>query len=317
MADDFTRRKLKWLDQLSRDLSVSHAGFRLAYALSGHFNHDSGEAWPTQATLAAALGVSDRTVRTLTEELASQGYLSVKSGRGRHQSNRFSMVAANRKPASPLSGDENRKSASDYEGSENRKPTSGLDDENRKPTSVFDAEKTGNLASENRKPASKKAEAHFRRNTFKNTSQEHLESISIENEGCHPGKNVSEKRRPSAPKKGQPKASEADFETWWKQYPRHVAKGAAQKLYERIVASGKATAAELMAGALRYAAERTGQDPQFTKHPSTWLNGGCWADEPQARAPAQPKAPRPLNHAAVGGMSAVDGILGSGEDDFP
>ena len=31
---------------------------------------------------------------------------------------------------------------------------------------------------------------------------------------------------------------------------------------------------------MRYAAQRDGEDPQFTKHPATWLNGKCWTDEP-------------------------------------
>jgi len=54
-------------------------------------------------------------------------------------------------------------------------------------------------------------------------------------------------------------------------------------------------------------------DRRFYKNPDGWLNGERWADE--SSAPAQPKAPPPLNrHAAVGGMSAIAGILG--EDDF-
>jgi hypothetical protein len=30
---------------------------------------------------------------------------------------------------------------------------------------------------------------------------------------------------------------------------------------------------------MRYAAERRGEDPRFTKHPATWLRKGCWSDE--------------------------------------
>jgi hypothetical protein len=41
-----------------------------------------------------------------------------------------------------------------------------------------------------------------------------------------------------------------------------------------------ATPEELLAGAMRYAAERVGQDPKFTKNPATWLNKGSYADEP-------------------------------------
>jgi len=152
-----------------------------------------------------------------------------------------------------------------------------------------------------------------------NPLKEPSESISIESEVREPRKSAFEKRRQSAPKMGLPKASEADFKTWWQQYPKHVAKEAAAKAYQRIVGSGKASVAELMAGVLRYAAEREGQEPQFTKHPSTWLNGACWADEPQAPAPAQPKKASPANRQTNGGgMSAIAGILGEDDlrDDF-
>ena len=153
--------------------------------------------------------------------------------------------------------------------------------------------------------------------TEENPLKEPSESISIENEVSEPRKNASEKRHPSTPKKGQPKASEADFETWWKQYPRRVAKAAAQKAYERIVGKrqGDRAGAHGRRTALRGRAQ--GQEPQFTKHPSTWLNGACWADEPQA--PAQPKKATHVNRQTNGGsMSAVDGIFGGalGEDDF-
>jgi hypothetical protein len=310
MADDFTRRKLDWLDQVSRDLSVSHAGFRLAYALSGHFNRGNGEAWPKQATLATAIGVSDRTVRTLTEELASQGHLTVESGRGRHQSNRFSMTVKNRKSASALSDGESRKPTSGFGGLEDRKPTSGLGDENRKPASVFGARKPEVQRTKTGSLLPKKPEAHFRQNTLNEHTEEHTEEIPSKSEVCHPGKSDSEKRQPNAAKKAKPKASETAFETWWALYPKKAAKKSARIAFDRAIGAGKIGLAELMHATTRYAETC---DRRFYKNPDGWLNGERWADE--SSAPAQPKAPPPLNrHAAVGGMSAIAGILG--EDDF-
>ena len=80
----------------------------------------------------------------------------------------------------------------------------------------------------------------------------------------------------------------SDFDEWWRAYPRKVGKDAAQPVFIRITKARKATVAELIEGARRYAAERAEQDPQFTKHPKTWLNGGHWADE---------AAPKPVSHA--------------------
>jgi hypothetical protein len=68
------------------------------------------------------------------------------------------------------------------------------------------------------------------------------------------------------------------FERFWAVYPRRVAKEAARKAFAKAVANGTAVET-LIAGAQRYAAERKDQDPKYTKHPATWLNGGCWEDE--------------------------------------
>lgn len=72
---------------------------------------------------------------------------------------------------------------------------------------------------------------------------------------------------------------EEDFEEWYRTFPKHVAKGAARKAYKRARAQG-ASADDLKLGALAYAVKVAGQDTKFTKHPATWLNAECWADEP-------------------------------------
>jgi hypothetical protein len=68
-------------------------------------------------------------------------------------------------------------------------------------------------------------------------------------------------------------------EEFWPFYPRRVSKGTARKVYERVLKSKGATAEELKVGAMRYAVERVGQDPNFTKYPATWLNAESWKDE--------------------------------------
>jgi hypothetical protein len=85
---------------------------------------------------------------------------------------------------------------------------------------------------------------------------------------------------PKPAPRAKPKDLTADFEAFWLQYPRRVSKGAAAKSYDLARKSG-ATAEELELGALRYSASRTNEDPKFTKHASTWLNGKCWLDEPE------------------------------------
>jgi hypothetical protein len=45
-----------------------------------------------------------------------------------------------------------------------------------------------------------------------------------------------------------------------------------------------------------YARERAGEDPTFTKYPATWLNKGCYDDEPDQPA-------RPQLRAVAGGWT--------------
>jgi hypothetical protein len=73
--------------------------------------------------------------------------------------------------------------------------------------------------------------------------------------------------------------TDAAFGEFWKAYPRKISKGAARKAWDKAIK--KTDAATITVGATRFAAERKGQDPQYTPHPATWLNGERWADEPE------------------------------------
>lgn len=69
-----------------------------------------------------------------------------------------------------------------------------------------------------------------------------------------------------------------DFENFWRTYPRRIEKKSAFKAWKTALKGG-ATTDEIIAGAARYAKYRAGEPERFTKHPSTWLNQGCWEDE--------------------------------------
>ena len=75
------------------------------------------------------------------------------------------------------------------------------------------------------------------------------------------------------------KARTAEFEQFWAAYPRRLAKLKALSSFEKALKI--ASFEEIMDGVAVYAASRAGQDPQFTCHPSTWLNQGRWMDEPE------------------------------------
>lgn len=84
---------------------------------------------------------------------------------------------------------------------------------------------------------------------------------------------------PAVPVKAKkPNGYTDDFENFWHTYPRRIEKKSAFKAWKTALKSG-ATADEITAGAARYAKYRAGEPERFTKHPSTWLNQGCWEDE--------------------------------------
>jgi hypothetical protein len=68
------------------------------------------------------------------------------------------------------------------------------------------------------------------------------------------------------------------FDHFWSIYPRRVAKQNAVKAWRKAIKTVEPDV--IIAGAEKYAIAVQGKEPQFIRHPATWLNGGCWDDEP-------------------------------------
>lgn len=66
---------------------------------------------------------------------------------------------------------------------------------------------------------------------------------------------------------------------------------------------------------MRYAAERDGENPRYTKNPATWLNKACWNDPLAASSAfsrAGPRSMLPLDRSALGRLhddADVDEVL--------
>lgn len=94
------------------------------------------------------------------------------------------------------------------------------------------------------------------------------------------------------PPKGGERSLEECFDEFWEVFPgsapprgRKTDRPKAFAAFQRIVLGKhrqklKATAEEILAGARLYAASNP--DPEFIPMPTTWLNGGRWADKPEA-----------------------------------
>jgi hypothetical protein len=78
-------------------------------------------------------------------------------------------------------------------------------------------------------------------------------------------------------------------ETFWPAYPLKRDRGHALKAFR--AARQRVPLETIMAGVHRYAAERAGDDPKFTKYAQGWLNGDGWADEPRPKVTPQATAP--------------------------
>lgn len=98
------------------------------------------------------------------------------------------------------------------------------------------------------------------------------------------------------------------FEQFWKAYPRRVEKKGAFAKWEVAVKQLTAELGDkdeakrrLIDTAASYAKGCSKLEPRFIKHPTTWLNNGCWDDEgsPAPSSTYWGGAPVPLNDPTI------------------
>lgn len=94
---------------------------------------------------------------------------------------------------------------------------------------------------------------------------------------------------PASKPKNKPRTLPPGFDAFWANYPRRVGRIAAEKAYAKALTMG-ATPELLAEMATIYTRASSTSEPQFVKHPATWLNAGCWEDEPTR--PLSPPSPR-------------------------
>jgi DNA-binding transcriptional ArsR family regulator len=84
----------------------------------------------------------------------------------------------------------------------------------------------------------------------------------------------------SATKSGPQKDHHLEaFGAFWIVYPKKKAREEAKKAWIAAIDRG-ADPQHIVDAAQDYARERKDEDPQYTKYPATWLNKGCYDDEP-------------------------------------
>jgi hypothetical protein len=258
---------------LAAELSpgVKVVGARVAL----HHNVKTGQCNPAIGKLVLGTDMSESTVRRMIRELEFRGWLRVDRTLGRH-SNSFELLAP---------------TLSDGTGFN---PVNSDTVEGSNPISADRVQDAPTLSTVTPQPCQNQpnpvtADTQNRESRTENRTAKKIDSLQLDL-GDDSGL------------RGRSPSSDADFESWYQQFPKHVAKAAALKAYRAVITKKLATPAELLAGAMRYAAERSGQDPKYTKHASTWLNGGCWDDEPSpiGTTCGQPESP----HIAIAAQIA-------------
>ena len=90
MSDVFNGLRLAAMDRLRRDGELSAAARLVGLEILSHVNRASMDAWPSESTLAAALGLDIKTVKRAVPVLEAAGYFVI--SRRRRYSNRYRPV---------------------------------------------------------------------------------------------------------------------------------------------------------------------------------------------------------------------------------
>jgi hypothetical protein len=242
-----------WIRGVADDkrISIVH---RLALIRLCMHRRDDGRCHPGYDTVANEIGVHRATVFRAIDVGVRFEWLAKPIRHGQTRADFILTVSSNVAPVRP-------QGAANVAG--------GRPQGNPNVAGVQSQSRTGAHAKSQRQRGSPAASTASTRNGGSNGKKENGGSKSprASRSDKNPPKNLSEEKT----------AGEA-FTRFWGTYPKRVAKDRARKAWDRRIKDG-VDAETLIAGAQRYAVERQSQDPKFTKHPATWLNGGCWEDE--------------------------------------
>jgi hypothetical protein len=245
-----------WLEMLLAAEQLSPGAKVVGARIALHHNIKTGQCNPKIKTLVLGTGISESTVRRRIDELEVTGWLRADRTLGRH-SNSYEIRV-------PTLSDVTGLNPVNSDNVDRSNPISSDRVQNAPTLSTVTPQPCQN------QPNPVTADTQNRESiTAKRTANE-IDSLPLDL-----GEEDFGRRSPSPSSE-----AEAHFEEFYRCYPKHVAKVAALKAYRAVMSKRLATHEQLLNGAMRYAAERSNQDPKYTKHASTWLTGGCWDDEP-------------------------------------
>ena len=286
------KARLEWLERMAADTNLHSTAVRVALVISSYLNQDSGKAWPSIKTIAAASGTPERTVKRVIGELCDAGYLEKRRG-GFSKSNVYVMAGT-----ATVDGNETPVST-EAMGGPNDGHSEAMCGPNESSIEAMGGPSVGPWVaprSGHGWPTNSLIEPIIE--PFKE------EYISSPPPSCASPSKV----------KG---ALEDGFEAFFAAYPRKASKGQARKAWGKAIKL--ADPATLIAAARRYASERRNEDPRFTKLPASWLNAEAWLDEPPPKAPPSQSSPTFVsrNTAKERTAAAIQHMLETDIGEFP
>ena len=99
-----------------------------------------------------------------------------------------------------------------------------------------------------------------------------LETSGVQRTAPEPNKNLKKE-----PNKNLYAQSHLLFQEFWKEYPRKLDKGKAERAFKSALT--RSTFEDILAGVIQYA-DDPNRNPDFTKYPATWLNADSWENGP-------------------------------------
>lgn len=235
-----------WVDEQVTDGTAMRVYVRLVRKYANHDRH----AFPTIETLAGELDISPKTVKRAIALLQRVGAIVVTRTRqpdGNYGRNRYWLPMDDPHQGSQMTPGSDQ--AQQVDQGSNMTLHQGSNMTPREPDPSLEPDKSKELVS---------ADAQT------DTGPPQLELVPSPSE--------------AAVKPAKTGTAEA-FDQFWRFYPRKIAKQAARRAWDKAVKGVDPRV--IITGARRYAVERHFNDPagKYTKHPATWLNGGCWEDE--------------------------------------
>jgi hypothetical protein len=280
------RDRDEWLEMLLGDNEVSLGAKVAGSRIALHHNVETRQCNPKIETLVDGTRISQSSVRRHVAELEAAGWLRVDRTVGRY-SNSYELRVPTLSAVTGLN-------PVNCERVDEPNPVTGERVQNAPTLSTVTPQPCQNQPN----PVTHERSRTANLRTAKRTAKE-IDSPALDLGEKEDG------RRQVDHSSSAPDSSDTDacFVEFYAKYPKRVARAAAEKAYRGAMKKG-ATPAEIFAGAMRAAeayqldAQRRGPETahQFAKNPATWLNGGCWDDDPVPSgaaygAPTQAESP--------------------------